>query len=226
MTANRRTSRVLLAAAAGAGALLLSVGPASAHVTVNPDEAPVGGYTKLTFRVPTESDTASTTKLQVYFPADSGLTSVAVKPHPGWTAKVAKQGDTVSAITWTPDAKADAIKPGEFDEFDVSAGPLPESGTLVFKALQTYSDGSVVRWIEVPKAGEAEPEHPAPVLTITPADDSDESGTASAAASNASNAGSDDEDDDGGSTTGPWILSIVAVVLGAGALGSSFRKRP
>lgn len=211
---------VAIAAAAAATAVLGLAGAASAHVTVNPDEVEGGGYAKLTFRVPTESDTASTTKLQVYFPAGSGLESVSVKPHPGWTATVAKSHDVVSRITWTPDARSDAIKPGEFDEFDVSVGPLPDRGTLVFKALQTYSDGSVVRWIEVPKKGQPEPEHPAPVLTVTPAaDDTVASAGAAPAASHS------DSDEDGGSSKGPWILSIVAVVLGGGALANSFRRR-
>ncbi|MEX0428520.1 YcnI family protein [Nocardioides sp. DS6] len=222
---SNRIARLVPAAALAAGAVLLAAGPASAHVTVNPNEVPGGGYSKLTFRVPTESDTASTTKLQVYFPADSGLQSVSVKPHPGWSAKVAKKGDTVTRITWTPDAKADAIKPGEFDEFDVSVGPLPKTGTLTFKALQTYSDGSVVRWIEVPKSGQAEPEHPAPVLTVVPSDQATPTAGGTATSADSEDADAAKADDDGGSTTGPWILSIIAVVLGGGALANSFRKR-
>ena len=39
---------------------------------------------------------------------------------------------------------------------------------MVFKALQTYSDGNVVRWIEEPVDGGEEPEHPAPVLAAEP----------------------------------------------------------
>nr|WP_243766808.1 DUF1775 domain-containing protein [Streptomyces sp. GC420] len=62
--------------------------------------------------------------------------------------------------------------PREFHEFDVSVGPLPEDGDrMVFKALQTCGTGQVVRWIEVPGKDGAEPEHPAPVLTLTPAVD-------------------------------------------------------
>ena len=208
---------VLPAAVLGAAALVLVANPASAHVTVNPSEVPGGGYSKLTFRVPTESDTASTTKLQVYFPTRPTLESVSVKPHPGWTAKVSKHGGTVTRITWTPNAPADRIKPGEFDEFDVSVGPLPQSGTVTFKALQTYSDGSVVRWIEPTKPGQPEPAHPAPVLTITP------SASAGPAATGTETGGSSNSG--GGSRTGPWILSIVAVVLAVGALANSFRRR-
>jgi uncharacterized protein YcnI len=168
--------------AAGAAALVLAIaGPASAHVTVNPNTAAQGAYTKVSFRVPTESDTASTTKLQVNLPTDTPIASVATKPLVGWTAATVKtklatpiksdDGDiteAVTQITWTA-SKGAEIKPGQFQEFDVSLGPLPTAGQIVFKALQTYSDGTVVRWIDEPATDGSEPDHPAPVLKLTPA---------------------------------------------------------
>ena len=67
------------AVAAAAATLILAVaGPASAHVTVNPDTATKGGYTKVTFRVPTESDTASTTRVEVNLPTDTPVASVSL----------------------------------------------------------------------------------------------------------------------------------------------------
>jgi uncharacterized protein YcnI len=59
-------------------------------VTVNPDTATKGGYTKVTFRVPTESDTLSTTKVEVSLPTDTPIASVSLKPLPGWTAAAEK----------------------------------------------------------------------------------------------------------------------------------------
>ena len=169
-----------MAAVAGGLTLALAV-PASAHVTVNPSTATPGGYAKVTFRVPNESDTASTTKLEVNLPADKPVASVSVRPVPGWTAVAVKSKlatpikahdteitEAVSKITWTADANS-AIKPGTFQEFDVSLGPLPDSGQMVFKALQTYSDGAIVRWIDEPTTDGTEPEHPAPVLKIAAA---------------------------------------------------------
>lgn len=156
--------------------------PAFAHVSVNPKSATQGGFAALTFRVPNEGDTASTTAVNVVFPADQPLKSVSVKPHPGWTYVVTKTKlatpissddgqvtEAVSSITWTADSAETAVKPGQFEEFDVSAGPLPKAPSMTFKALQTYSDGTIVRWIEPRVPGAAEPEHPAPVLTLTPA---------------------------------------------------------
>jgi uncharacterized protein YcnI len=168
----------LVALAAGA-ALVLSATSAFAHVTVNPREATQGGYAKLAFRVPNERDNASTTKLEINFPADHPFASVSVRPQAGWTYTVDKTtlatpikshdheiAEAVSRITWT----GGAIKPGEFNEFEVSVGPLPSDvDSLTFKALQTYSDGEIVRWIEEATPGVSEPERPAPVLKLTKA---------------------------------------------------------
>jgi periplasmic copper chaperone A len=198
MSARHRTS-LLRRCLAGGGATLAALagsvrlaGPASAHVTVNPREAPAGGFAKLTFRVPTESATASTTRLAVSFPTSTPLASVSIKPHPGWTATVTRSklarpvesGDlkiteAVSRITWTAQGGT-KIAPGQFEEFDVSVGPLPEGvKTLSFPALQSYDDGSTVSWNQPVTGGDAEPEHPAPTLTLAADDDGGSAATAS-----------------------------------------------
>jgi len=89
----RRVALGTLAAACTAG-LVLVTAPGWAHVTVDPGTATQGGYTALSFRVPTESDSASTTKVQVYLPEDHPIASVSVKPHPGWHAQVKKSLST------------------------------------------------------------------------------------------------------------------------------------
>lgn len=209
------------ALAVGIAALVVA-GPASAHVTVNPNTATQGGYAKLTFRVPTESDTASTTSVQITIPAEAALKSVSVKPHAGWTYQTVKSGDTVTEIDWTADSAATAIKPGEFDEFDISVGPLPKVDSLQFKALQTYSDGSVVRWIEPRITGQAEPEHPAPTLTLTAATSGSDTGHDTAAS-----ATNDDASTGDGKTTTALVLSIVALVLAlAGGGVALLRRKP
>jgi uncharacterized protein YcnI len=137
--------------------------PAAAHVTVKPGEAPKGSFSVFSFSVPNESDSASTVQLEVTFPTAQPLQFVSVQPVPGWTWTAEKTGDAVSKLTWT----GGEIKPGEFQLFTVSAGPLPTKGKqMEFKAVQTYSDGEVVRWIESTPKGGPEPEHPAPVLKL------------------------------------------------------------
>jgi periplasmic copper chaperone A len=176
-------SAVLAVVAATWLASLLAAGAASAHVSVSSPAAVQGGYASLTFKVPTESATASTTGLKVQLPADQPLASVSVLPVYGWThtmtkAKLAapvgsgqnKITEAVSVVEWTADSAASAIKPGEFNQFVLSVGPLPKAPAMTFKALQTYSDGTVVSWIEQAAEGSsAEPEHPAPTLKLAAA---------------------------------------------------------
>jgi uncharacterized protein len=179
----------------------------------------------LTFRVPTESDSASTTKLAVQLPTETPFASVAVQPHPGWsfttrTTTLAKpittdDGDqiskAVSEIDWTADSAATAIKPGEFDQFNVSVGPLPKANTITFKAIQVYSDGSVVNWTDVPAPGSTvEPDHPAPTLQLAAADSAPSDGVSVSAAPGASAKSSSD--------AGPWALAGVALGLAVIAL--------
>jgi uncharacterized protein YcnI len=167
---------------AGSALLLgLGAGAASAHVTVSAPGATQGGFGTLSVKVPTESDTASTVGLKLLLPTATPIASVAIQPHPGWsyTVKTAKpatplssdDGPVTSVVTeidWT--ATAGGIRPGQFDQFLLSVGPLPKVATLSFRAVQTYSDGTAVNWIETPAQGStAEPEHPAPSISLAPA---------------------------------------------------------
>lgn len=179
----RRWARIGIVGVLAAALLGLGAGVASAHVTVNPPNATAGSYAKLTFRVPTESDAASTVSVQVSLPTDHPFASVSLQPVPGWTAtkKTATFDppvtagkftltDAVSAVTWTADDGV-GVKPGEFQEFSLSVGPVPDVASLTFPAVQTYSDGSVVTWDQVAAAGQ-DPhslDHPAPLLTVAAA---------------------------------------------------------
>jgi periplasmic copper chaperone A len=199
--------------------VVLAAGPAFAHVSVDPPEANQGGYATLTFQVPNETDNADTTQFEVDLPADNPIASVSVQPVPGWTAVVEKTTlakpvttddgpvtEGVSKITWS----GGTIKPGEFQQFPVSMGPLPETDEIVFKALQTYSDGTVVRWIEATPASGEEPEHPAPVVTLEKVAEGADHHAAESADSDTA-AASTESDDDSSSDT----LGIVAIVVGA-----------
>ncbi|GAA4942456.1 YcnI family protein [Actinoplanes utahensis] len=221
-TALRRAATVAAVAAAFVAGL---AGPASAHVTVSPGSATQGGYTKVAFRVPNESDTASTTKLEINLPIDAPVGSVSLKPVAGWTAATEKSKlptpvkvhdseitEAVTKITWTAAAGSE-IKPGTFQEFDVSLGPLPQRDQMVFKALQTYSDGTIVRWIDEPTTDGTEPESPAPVLKLTTAD---AAAAASAAAAPPTAPDSTEESGDSGAAWGiaGLIAGLAGLVLG------------
>ncbi|HUO48951.1 MAG TPA: YcnI family protein [Acidimicrobiales bacterium] len=178
----RRWFASIAGALAGTAVLVLAAAPAAAHVTVHPSTLPAGAKdVEMTFRVPNERDDANTVALQVYFPTTLPLLTVDVAPVPGWSAGVhtthlatpvttddGEVDQIVSDVTWR--ATAGGIAPGQYVDFPVAAGAVPDRpGSLVFKALQTYSSGEIVRWIEVPVSGQPEPDNPAPVLTLEPA---------------------------------------------------------
>ncbi|KQR17579.1 YcnI family protein [Cellulomonas sp. Leaf334] len=159
---------------------VLPAAAASAHVRVVPEQTTAGGWTVLTFRVPNESETAATSQVSVDLPTDTPLLSVSTKPVPGWTATVetaplpepvdfygTELTEAPSRVVWTAQPGAEVVD-GQFQEFEVSAGPLPDAGTrLVLPAHQTYTDGTVVDWVDVAEEGAEEPAHPAPELTTT-----------------------------------------------------------
>ena len=230
-------SRLGAVAALAIVIVLVLAGPASAHVTVNPSEAPKGGFVKLTFRVPNEKDNATTTKLEVALPADKPLASVSVKPVAGWTIATTKgklatpvktdDGEVTEAVTrivWTAATPAAAIQPGQFQEFDISVGPLPDDAdSLEFKALQTYSDGEIVRWIDE-SSGSEEPEHPAPVVKLTAASTTDDHGTSGSDHSAAASSDSTKDNGPSGLAVGALIAGLAGLVLAAFALGRTFRR--
>jgi uncharacterized protein YcnI len=202
----------------GAALALLAPAAASAHVTVQPDSAPAGGFTRLDVRVPNERDDAATTKVAVQFP--EGFEHASYEPAAGWDVKVTRKGDFVDTITWTAANDQAAIAPGQFRDFGLSVGvPEGEPGdALTFKALQTYAGGAVVRWI-----GPADADEPAPQVTLTEAE-----GEHGAAAPHDEGAAAPTPAaaDDGGSDT----LAIVALAIGilgllAGAAGLLIARR-
>ncbi|MBX7555045.1 YcnI family protein [Streptomyces sp. NPDC004232] len=221
MSATRPALRRAATVVAGAAAtVLLAAGAAFAHVTVHPESYAKGATDGvLTFRVPNEEDGAFTTKVQVFLPTDHPVLGVLVHPQDGWTAKVTttrlktpvKTDDgtiteAASEITFT----GGRIAAGQYEDFDVAFGQLPsDTGQLVFKTLQTYSDGKVVRWIEEPTGGDG-PENPAPVLRLTAGG----TGAAAPAKSAATTRAADSADS---TARGLGIAGLVVGVLGLAA---------
>lgn len=168
--------KLQIVAAAGAALMLALAAPAaaSAHVTVSPDTASPGSYALVDFKVPNESATAVTTKLEVTLPDDTPFSSVSYVPVAGWTADLIRKKlptpvtvgentitEAVTSIVWTADPGHE-ITAGQLQVFPVSLGPVPDVASVTFTALQTYSDGTVVSWVDT---GE-DAEHPAPVLHV------------------------------------------------------------
>jgi uncharacterized protein YcnI len=211
--------------------VLLGAGAASAHVSAHsPDNPAKGGDAEIVFRVPDEEDAAHTVKVRVNFSTTSPLSNADIKPVAGWTAeetmttlaKPVKMSDqtvttAVQSITWTAPAGG-GIAPGQFQEFAITVEGLPDNtDQLVMPAVQTYDNGDVVNWNQPTVAGQAEPEHPAPNLTLAAADTADTPATPTTSATQSTS-----------DTTARWLggagIVIAALALGFG-LGAFVRSR-
>lgn len=214
------------------GVLLASAGlllPSAAwgHVSVSSTDASREGYGKIVFRVPNESDKASTTKLTVTLPQDTPFAFLTAQVKPGWKATITKAklpkptkvGDATLSeaprtVTWT--TTGDGIAPGEFDEFALSGGPFPDAETISFQAKQTYDDGEVVDWAQVQEEGAEEPEHPAPTLQLLAATSGGHHGGAASDEKDADTASHESSGSDGlarGAAGAAFLVALAALVM-------------
>jgi periplasmic copper chaperone A len=236
-------TRIVVTSALVGAIVCALAAPAFAHVTVDPPSVPQGSTVKLSFLVPNEEPTAKVTEVQIAFPTppQTPIPTVSVEGKPGWnvtvtTQKLAKPITTddgsishvVGLIDWKAKTPADGIAPAQFGEFTIDADGLPTNeNEVVFKAIQTYSDGTVVRWIDPVTAGGPAAEHPTPILELTaPAGTATPTTTASGSASGSSRTtivATSTQDNSA------RALAILGVVLGAIALilatGALMKKR-
>jgi uncharacterized protein YcnI len=218
------------ALAATAMAVLGWSAPAWAHVEVSADK-PQAGATNVTvtFNGEAESDSAGIKSERVVLPA--GITPDQVrlgKAPSGWTFTRAADGFTVGGK---------ALKVGQDAKFSVVIAQLPADATeLAFKTVETYGDGKVSRWIEIPQPGQPEPDNPAPVLKVkaaaqpaaTTAAPTTAAPTTAAPATTSQPAftSSPTAAEDSGSRIGLWVAVIaVVVVVAAAAVAFALRRR-
>jgi uncharacterized protein YcnI len=162
-----------------AGALLAIAAPlaASAHVHVDPDKVAAGSSALLQFSVPNESATAKTNKITLTIPKETPFPYVSYVAVPGWTAVLTKSKlatpikgyssditEAVTTVTWTANAGAE-ISNGQLGMFPLQVGIVPNTGSIVLKVDQSYTDGTVVSWSETG----ANVKKPAPVLFVNDA---------------------------------------------------------
>jgi uncharacterized protein YcnI len=155
---------------------------ASAHITLETRDAPVGSPYKAVLRVAHGCSGSATTAIRVRLP--EGFVDVKPMPKPGWTIDIvsgayakpftsghAKVSKGVTEVSWSGGKLPDAF----YDEFvlvGTIADELQPGGTLYFKVVQECEKG-VHRWIENPGAGEggrmqSEDSEPAPALKLLP----------------------------------------------------------
>ena len=217
----RAASGVALAA----GIVVGLAGPASAHVTLHSSEATQGGSDALvSIRVPNEEDNATTTTVEVDFPANTPMIGVLVQPTPGWQFQVTTSKlptpvttddgtitDYVSKVVWS----GGSIPVGGYQDFNIDVSSLPNAASIELKALQTYSNGDIVRWIDAPAAaGQPDPPHPAPTLQLAPATADGGAAASSPATSVPAPAASATRAAKTSDVNSAKTLSVVAIVIG------------
>ncbi|OII36491.1 hypothetical protein BIU98_17645 [Curtobacterium sp. MMLR14_010] len=229
------------AATLGVAAVIVlgTAASASAHVEATSTSTAANSYTTATFSVPHGCDGSPTTKLQFHIP--SSVIEVTPTVNPNWditkttekyTSPSASSddesaedaGERVTSITY---AAKTPLPADERDTFSLSFSlPDGKPGDVVaLPVTQTCEQGST-EWDQAQKAGEAEPEHPAPAITLTAAtasgddDDAtaanatdDDATTAPAASSASSSSSSSSEPDLVGR-----FLGLGGLVLGAAGL--------
>ncbi|MER7578408.1 DUF1775 domain-containing protein [Kitasatospora sp. NPDC097691] len=160
MDNSRLLGRAATVTAVLAGSLALAV-PAFAHVEVASEAArALAVNATVTFTAEAESSTAGLAKFQVVLPEGIAPADVTLADAPqGWTLAATADGYTVGGP---------ALPQGKDAVYQITVKQLPDAQQLVFKTLETYSDGHIDRWIELPEGG-TEPEHPAPTLKLAAA---------------------------------------------------------
>jgi uncharacterized protein YcnI len=223
MLRSTKTSRAARLSALSAAVAILVLGAplaASAHVKISPNTAAAGDDIEVTFRVPNEEENAGTVRVEINLPTKTPFAGAEYQPVPGWTARIVEaklpkpiKNDGVEVteapvkIIYTAD-KGVSIKAGQFQEFPVALDLTPDVGSVSFPAIQTYSNGDVVKWDEATLPDGQEPDNPAPVLYINDAPPTDtESGVTIAAT-----------DDAASTASTALILGTAGLALGVIAL--------
>lgn len=132
--------------------------PAAAHAEVEADTPQaLAQNVTLSFVSEAESDSAGFTQLRIVLPEGIDPDDVTLEKAPkGWKFKTTDDGYSLAGP---------ALKRGVDAAHKIKVRQLPDARQIAFKTVETYSDGQVSRWIELPSGG-AEPEQPAPVLKL------------------------------------------------------------
>jgi hypothetical protein len=216
-----------ISAVVGVGVLALA-GPALAHVQVSADKTTAGATNvTLTFNGEAENPAAGIKSERVVLPAGIAPADVSlVKAPAGWTYTRNPDGFTVGGK---------ALKTGTNAVWSVKVAKLPDGETrLSFKTLETYGNGDISRWIELQQPGQAEPDNPAPLLTLKPGASTTPPASPSSAAApvpsaavpTTAQATAPAAANSGTSTWWIWVIVVVLVVAAGAIFAVRRRRRP
>lgn len=191
--------------------------PALAHVEVSADKTTAGAENvTLSFSGEAENPKAGIQTERVVLPEGIAPSAVTlVKAPAGWSFTRNADGFTVGGT---------ALKIGTDAVWKVRIAKLPDGQTrLSFKTLETYGNGDITRWIEIQQPGQAEPDNPAPLVTLKPGPSAAATTAASAdpgavvpaasAVVEGTSAAIETTADDGGSSRWIWIVVAALAVL-------------
>jgi hypothetical protein len=146
----------------GGLALASQAAPAAAHVEVEASPSQIGATkAQLTFRADAESKTAGVAKLE--FLADPAIPSNMVTLVGGPVGWKLRPGDFGGFIV-----EGAALPAGEDAKVTLEVKRLPNARRIIFKVLETYADGRIDRWTDLPASDGKEGEHPVAILELGP----------------------------------------------------------
>lgn len=227
-------TKAALTLAAGATLAIAAPLAAFAHVSIDPGQAEAGAYALITVKVPNESETEKTNRVELRLPTDTPFTSVRFVPVPGWDAELVRTElpepvmvgnseitEAVTSIIWTAQAGSE-LGDGALLLLPISLGPVPDVGSVVLTADQSYTDGSIVSW----SGTEEGAEKPAPVLFINdePVGDHDAAETDETHSADGATESERAEDSDGSDPVARG-LGIAGLLAGLTAVVLAFAFR-
>lgn len=202
--ARARTALGIIAATIAAGGVFAA--QAGAHARVSPSLTQLGTSNVYTLVVPTESETAKTTEVEMTVPEGFSIGSFEATPGVKREVVASGSGDeaTISKVTWTglniPSGE------GAFLRF---SGRTEDAGDFKFLVTQTYSDGSVEEW-----TGDEDSDTPAPIVNVVESLGNAEVSTDDHHGDGGDKASGGDDGDSDTMGTIALILAIVALLLG------------
>ncbi|MEW2327081.1 DUF1775 domain-containing protein [Micromonospora chersina] len=177
MTMTRRGrwwATALLAGALG-GTLSWPAAASAAEVTLTTSPAQVrqGDAIELAVVLPEERSGSRTSRIELRMPADAPIGEVYPLSVPDWAPTITTRtldrpvaGIHASELNQVTDAVTWIRMPGGSTgpaRLSLGMGPMPATDKLAFTVVQTYADGTVVRWADPPGGA-----HPAPTVTLLP----------------------------------------------------------
>ncbi|MEU4790088.1 YcnI family protein [Micromonospora tulbaghiae] len=174
MTRQGRWAAALLAAVlAGAVSWPGAANAAGVTVTTSPAQVRRGDAIELSVLVPADRPGTRTTRIELTMPADAPIGEVYPLSVPDWAPTIttrtldqpvpgmhaAELNQVTHAVSWLR-MPGTGTGPARLP---LGMGPMPATDRLTFTVVQTYDDGTVVRWAD--PAGGA---HPAPTVELLP----------------------------------------------------------